>query len=191
MLNTDTNRLEAFSDGVIAVLITIMVLELKAPAGDQLQALRTLMPNFLVYALSFVSIGTYWNNHHHLLKAAVRVTPRIMWSNMLLLFSLSLIPFFTAWFGQNHASTIPTACYGGIMFFAAMSYYNLVRAILADAGADSAFAKAVGDDYKGKLSAIATLISIPVAFISTWAAIALFIAVTAVWFIPERRFADQ
>lgn len=182
----DTSRLETFSDGVMAVIITIMVLGLKTPLGTSFHDLKALIPSFLIYALSFQVVGEYWNNHHHLLKAAKTINGRIMWSNLLLLFFLSLIPFFTNWFGQHHSAKVPTAAYGSILFAAAIGYTMLLRAILASNDEDK-INRAIGSDYKGKISILSYLLSIPAAFISHWISIALFIFVAIIWFIPERR----
>ena len=180
-------RLEAFSDGVLAIIITIMVLELKVPHGDDLAALAPLLPVFLSYLLSFVYVGIYWNNHHHLLHAAHRVTGTILWANLHLLFWLSLIPFVTGWMGENHFSALPTALYGGVMLMAAVAYYLLQTAILRGDGARSLLAQALGCDWKGKLSPVLYLIAIPTAFTAEWIADVLYVLVALIWLVPDRR----
>ena len=180
-------RLEAFSDGVLAIIITIMVLELKVPHGDDLAALAPLLPVFLSYLLSFVYVGIYWNNHHHLLHAAHRVTGTILWANLHLLFWLSLIPFVTGWMGENHFSALPTALYGGVMLMAAVAYYLLQTAILRGDGARSLLAQALGCDWKGKLSSVLYLIAIPTAFTAEWIADVLYVLVALIWLVPDRR----
>jgi uncharacterized membrane protein len=180
-------RLEAFSDGVIAIIITIMVLELKVPHGTDVAALRPLLPLFLSYVLSFVNIGIYWNNHHHLLHAARQVNGRVLWANLLLLFWLSLIPFFTGWMGENHFASLPTALYGVVVLMAAFSYVVLQRAIVAADGPDSPLARAVGPDRKGLVSRLAYMAAIAGAFIRPWIAWTLYVAVALLWFVPDRR----
>jgi len=150
----EKNRLEAFSDGVLAIIITIMVLELKVPHGSDLAALRPLLPVFLSYVLSFIYLGIYWNNHHHLLKAALRVTSAIMWSNLHLLFWLSLLPFVTGWMGENHFTSLPSAIYGAVLLLAALAYYILQSFVISAAGRDSDLARSIGHDWKGKLSPV-------------------------------------
>jgi uncharacterized membrane protein len=180
-------RLEAFSDGVIAILITIMVLELRIPRQAGLDALYPLAPVFLSYLLSFVFLGIYWNNHHHLLQAVERVDGRVLWSNMHLLFWLSLIPFVTGWMGENHFATLPVALYGVVLLGAAVAYFVLARALVALHGADSVLATALGADLKGKVSVGAYLLAIPLAFVSAWAACALYVLVAVMWLVPDRR----
>ena len=180
-------RLEAFSDGVIAILITIMVLELKVPQGTTLAALEPLAPVFLSYVLSFVYLGIYWNNHHHLIQASKVVDGRVLWANLILLFWLSLVPFGTAWMGENHFAPIPTAVYGVPLLMAAVAYYILVRALIAAPGQARTLASAIGGDAKGKLSVVAYLVAIPVAFAAPLLSLALYIGVAAVWFVPDRR----
>jgi uncharacterized membrane protein len=180
-------RLEAFSDGVIAIIITIMVLELRAPASADLGALRPLIPVFLSYVLSFVLVGIYWNNHHHLLQAVHRVDGRILWYNLHLLFWLSLTPFVTAWMGENHFAAWPVALYGLVMLGASIAYFLLVRALLAAHGKESALATAVGPDVKGKLSLMLYAIAVPLAFLNSWLATILYVLVAMIWFIPDRR----
>ncbi|MFL5495481.1 MAG: TMEM175 family protein [Gemmatimonadales bacterium] len=180
-------RLEAFSDGVIAIIITIMVLEMKVPHGADLSALRPLIPVFLSYVLSFVFVGIYWNNHHHLLHAARQVDGRVLWANLLLLFWLSLFPFCTGWMGQNHFASLPTALYGIVLLMAAYSYLVLQRAIVAVDGPSSPLARAVGPDRKGLVSRLAYMAAIAAAFVRPWIAWALYVAVALLWFVPDRR----
>ena len=180
-------RLEAFSDGVIAIIITIMVLELKVPHGADVAALRPLLPLFLSYVLSFVNVGIYWNNHHHLLQAARQVSGRVLWANLLLLFWLSLFPFFTGWMGENHFASLPTALYGVVVLMAAYSYVGLQRAIVAADGASSPLARAVGADRKGLVSRLLYMAAIAGAFIRPWIAWTLYVAVALMWFVPDRR----
>jgi TMEM175 potassium channel family protein len=181
------NRLEAFSDGVIAILITILVLELKVPHGTDWAALRPLLPVFLTYVLSFVFLGIYWNNHHHLLHAAERINGRILWANLHLLFWLSLVPFTTGWMGENHAAALPTAVYGAVLLMAAVAWLILQTAILAHQGPNSKLATALGRDLKGKASAIAYVSAIPLAFVDPRIAIGLYILVALIWLVPDRR----
>lgn len=182
------SRLEAFSDGVIAILITIMVLELKVPHGSDLASLAPMYPVVASYALSFVYLGIYWNNHHHLLHVTRRVTGGIMWANLHLLFWLSLIPFTTSWSGENHFSETPMAVYGVNLLCCAIAFYILQRVIMADQGEHSQVATAVGRDWKGKLSPVAYLLAIPGAFVSPWIAGALYVAVALMWLVPDQRF---
>ncbi|MBW4463588.1 MAG: DUF1211 domain-containing protein [Nodosilinea sp. WJT8-NPBG4] len=161
-------RIEAFSDGVLAIIITIMVLELKIPHEAELTALQPLIPVFLSYVLSFVYIGIYWNNHHHLLQAVRQVNGNVLWANLHLLFWLSLIPFVTGWTGENHSAALPVAFYGGVLLFAAIAYYILCRTLIAYEGRDSALATAVGRDWKGKISVVIYAIAIPLAFLNSW-----------------------
>jgi len=184
-------RLEAFSDGVLAIIITIMVLELKVPHGTTLAALRPLVPVFLTYVLSFVYLGIYWNNHHHLLHAAQRVNASIMWANLYLLFCLSLVPFVTGWMGENHFAALPTALYGCVLFMAAIAYRLLQGAIIAEHGRDSVLAAALGTDFKGKLSIALYLVAIGVSFVTPWLAHALYVIVALMWIIPDRRIARR
>lgn len=181
------NRLEAFSDGVLAIIITIMVLELKVPHGVDAAALRPLLPVFLSYVLSFVYVGIYWNNHHHLLHAAKKVSAGILWANLNLLFWLSLFPFVTGWVGENHIAPLPVAVYGGVLVMAAASYLLLQRAILRQLGRGSQLGQVIGCDGKGKLSFLLNLAAVPLAFISPWAAIAMFVLVALYWLVPDRR----
>ena len=179
--------MEAFSDGVIAILITIMVLELTAPHEAEPGALRALIPIFLSYVLSFIYIGIYWNNHHHLLNAVQRVDGRVLWANLHLLFWLSLIPFATAWMGENGFAAWPVAVYGTALLLAAVAYYVLSRVLISINGPDSALATAVGRDVKGTVSAVIYLVAIPLAFVHPWIACALYVFVAAMWLIPDRR----
>jgi uncharacterized membrane protein len=184
-------RLEAFSDGVIAIIITIMVLELKVPHSADLEAMRELLPKFLAYVLSFVYVGIYWNNHHHLLHATTRIDGAVLWANLHLLFWLSLTPFVTAWMGENHAATVPVAIYGVDMLLAAIAYYILLRTLIRAEGPHSRLAAAVGGDFKGKVSALMYAIAIPVAFVQRWAAIGIYVAVAMAWLVPDRRMVRQ
>ncbi len=181
------NRLEAFSDGVLAIIITIMVLELKVPHGDSLDTLRPLLPAFLSYVLSFVYIGIYWNNHHHMLHAAGRVSGPILWANLHLLFWLSLFPFATGWMGENHFAPMPSALYGAVLLMAAIAYWILQQAIIASEGAESVLARAVGRDWKGKLSPALYAVAIAATFVLPWAAQAVYVLVAILWLVPDRR----
>jgi uncharacterized membrane protein len=180
-------RLEAFSDGVIAIIITIMVLELTVPHAADLAALRPLIPTFLSYVLSFVFLGIYWNNHHHLFQAVRQVDGRVLWANLHLLFWLSLIPFTTGWMGENRFAAWPVALYGTVLLFAAVAYFILTRALVALHGTDSVLATALGRDFKGKLSVVFYIVAIPMAFMNSWLAWALYVLVALVWLIPDRR----
>jgi uncharacterized membrane protein len=182
-----TDRLEAFSDGVIAILITIMVLELRVPHGDDLASVRPLLPVFLTYVLSFVNVGIYWNNHHHMLQVTDRISGPILWANLHLLFWLSLFPFFTGWMGENHFAKLPTAAYGAVLLFAAIAYYILQRTIVAEQGPESALLAALGRDLKGKLSPAIYLVAIPLTLVSRWIALALYVVVSLMWLVPDRR----
>jgi uncharacterized membrane protein len=181
------NRLEAFSDGVLAIIITIMVLEMKVPHSENFDALRPLLPVFLSYVLSFVYVGIYWNNHHHMLHATGRVSGSILWANLHLLFWLSLFPFVTGWMGENHFASLPTALYGCVLLMAAIAYWILQRAIIASEGKDSRLARAVGRDIKGNASVLIYATAIPLAFTSQWLAQALFVLVALLWLVPDRR----
>ena len=184
----DRGRLEAFSDGVLAIIITIMVLELRVPEGSDWSALRPVVPVFLTYAVSFLYVGIYWNNHHHLLKACHRLTAPIMWANLLLLFTLSLLPFSTGWVGANHLSAVPIFLYGAVLLCAALAYYTLQRAIVAgEGGTSSQLATALGRDWKGRLSPVIYLAAMGLAFVATWASVALYVAAALIWLIPDRR----
>jgi len=181
------SRLEAFSDGVIAIIITIMVLEMKVPHGSSLDSLVPLVPVFLSYVLSFVYVGIYWNNHHHMLHACRKVTGAILWANLHLLFWLSLFPFATGWMGENHFSATPTALYGVVLVMAAVAYLVLQKAIIASEGSASVLLAAVGFDWKGKLSALLCLVAIASSFLVEWLAQALYALVAILWLIPDRR----
>ncbi len=180
-------RLEAFSDGVFAILITIMVLELKVPHGDDWAALQPVLPVLATYVLSFVFLGIYWNNHHHMLHAAERVSGPILWANHHLLFWLSLVPFVTGWMGENHDAPVPTAAYGTVLVMSAVSYTLLHQAILLHHGPESKLAKAVGGNGKGTLSLVLYASSVPLAFVNEWLSDAIFIAVALIWLVPDRR----
>ena len=182
-----TGRLEAFSDGVFAIIITIMVLELKVPHGESIDVLAPMVPVFLSYVLSFVYLGIYWNNHHHMLHATHRVTGPMLWANLHLLFWLSLVPFATGWMGENHFAPTPTALYGVVLLMAAIAYYILQQLIIASQGPDSLLKKAVGGDWKGKLSPVLYILAIPLAFLSEWISLALYVLVALIWLVPDRR----
>ncbi len=183
----EKNRLEAFSDGVLAIIITIMVLELRVPAGSDIAVLKPLLPVFLTYALSFIYLGIYWNNHHHLLKAAGRVNGAMMWANLHLLFWLSLFPFVTGWMGENHFTTVPTAVYGTVLLLAAIAYYILQSVIIAGQGCDSKLAAAIGRDFKGKLSPVLYAIAVAAALFRPWISCGLYVFVALLWLVPDRR----
>jgi uncharacterized membrane protein len=180
-------RLEAFSDGVIAIIITIMVLELKVPHGAEPSALMPLLPVFLCYLLSFMYVGIYWNNHHHLFQAVTQVNGRTLWANLHLLFWLSLIPFVTGWIGENHFAVLPVALYGVVLLMSGVAYWLLSRTLATHHGEQSALARAVGTDYKGIASLIMYALAIGLAFINVWVACAIYVAVAGMWFIPDRR----
>jgi uncharacterized membrane protein len=180
-------RLEAFSDGVLAIIITIMVLELKVPHGADLQALQPLAPAFLSYVLSFVYLGIYWNNHHHLLHAARHVDGRILWANLHLLFWLSLLPFATHWTGETGLAAVPVAAYGVVLLMAGFAYWLLVRALIARHGKESVLASAIGSDFKGNISLAIYLFAILLASTSRWLAFGLYVAVAILWLVPDRR----
>jgi uncharacterized membrane protein len=182
-----TTRLEAFSDGVLAIIITIMVLELKVPHAIELAALKPVLPVLLSYVLSFIYLGIYWNNHHHLFQATEEVSGGILWANLHLLFWLSLFPFTTAWMGENQLAAIPTAIYGFVLLMAAIAYYVLQQTIIAKEGRQSLLAQAIGKDWKGKLSPLLYLAAIPLAFVSPWIASALYAFGAILWFIPDPR----
>lgn len=181
------NRLEAFSDGVIAIIITIMVLELKIPHGDSIETLAPLVPAFLSYLLSFVYVGIYWNNHHHMLHTATRVTGGVLWANLHLLFWLSLFPFVTGWMGENHFGVWPTALYGFVLLAAAVAWVILQAAIIRADGEDSALKTAIGGDWKGKVSPAMYAAGTIASFFAPWAAQVLYVAVALIWLVPDRR----
>ena len=180
-------RLEAFSDGVLAIIITIMVLELKVPHGEDLSVLQPLLPVFFSYVLSFVYIGIYWNNHHNMMHAVKRVTGGVLWANLHLLFWLSLFPFVTGWMGENHFARLPTALYGVVLLMAAIAYTILTVTIMNEEGRDSLLARAIGRDFKGKLSIVAYAVAIALSFVNHWFAAAIYILVALVWLVPDRR----
>ena len=180
-------RLEAFSDGVLAIIITIMVLELRVPHGADLDSLRPLVPVFLSYVLSFVYLGIYWNNHHHMLQATKSVSGAMLWANLHLLFWLSLVPFATGWMGENHFAAAPTALYGVPLLMAGVAYWLLQRAIVAHEGSESLLATAVRSDFKGNLSPLLYAVAIPAAFVSPWISGSIYVAVALVWLVPDRR----
>jgi uncharacterized membrane protein len=185
----EKNRLEAFSDGVLAIIITIMVLELKVPHGTEWAALQPLLPVFLSYVLSFIYVGIYWNNHHHLIKACRHVNGSIMWANLHLLFWLSLFPFVTGWMGENHFARLPTALYGAVLLLAAIAYYILQTCIIAEQGHRSELAVSLGKDWKGKLSPVLYATAIVLSFILPWLAGGIYVGVALLWLIPDRRIA--
>jgi uncharacterized membrane protein len=196
----EKDRIQAFSDGVIAILITIMVLELKIPHPpatratadpSHASALRPLVPVFLTYVLSFVNLGIYWNNHHHMLAATRRINGAVLWANLHLLFWLSLFPFFTGWMGENHFAKLPTAAYGVVLLMAGVAYYVLKSTIIAAEGAGSTLAEAMGRDFKGKMSPVIYAVAIPLAFASQWIALALYVFVSLMWLVPDRRIESR
>src|SRR5437773_6762428 len=181
------SRMEAFSDGVVAIIITVMVLEMRAPHGTDLASLRPLIPVLLSYVLSFVFLGIYWSNHHHLLQAVSYVNGRVLWANLHLLFWLSLAPFVTNWMGENQFAAWPVALYGTVLLFAAVAYFILTQALIALHGRDSVLATALGRDLKGKISVVIYLMAIPLAFVRSWLAGALYVLVAVLWLVPDRR----
>ena len=183
----EKGRLEAFSDGVIAVIITIMVLEMKVPHGDDLNALRPLVPVFLSYVLSFVYIGIYWNNHHHLFRLVDRVNGPILWANLHLLFWLSLVPFTTGWTAENHLTSWPTALYGVVLFMAGIAYHILTRTLIRRHEKDSPLAIAIGHDFKGKLSIALYAVAVVLSLLSPWIGVTLYVLVAIMWFVPDPR----
>ncbi len=183
----EKNRLEAFSDGVLAIIITIMVLELRAPHAHGLSALAPLLPVFLSYVLSFIYVGIYWNNHHHMFQSTRHVTGRILWANLHLLFWLSLFPFTTAWMGENHFEATPTAVYGVVLLMAAVAYHILQRSIIAQQGEGSLLAAAIGRDWKGKVSPACYFAAVLLAFVNPWIACGLYVFVALMWLVPDRR----
>jgi TMEM175 potassium channel family protein len=180
-------RLEAFSDGVLAIIITIMVLELRVPHGEDIAALEPLLPVFLSYVLSFVYVGIYWNNHHHMLHTVKHVSGGVLWANLHLLFWLSLFPFVTAWMGENHFASLPSAIYGGVLMMAGIAYWILSSAIIGQDGQDSLLAKAIGKDFKGKLSVVFYVSAIPLSFFHQWFAQAIYVVVALMWLVPDKR----
>jgi uncharacterized membrane protein len=184
-------RLETFSDGVIAIIITIMVLELKIPHGADWESIRPIVPVFFTYVLSFVYLGIYWNNHHHMLYVTERINGKILWANMHLLFWLSLVPFTTGWMGENHFAALPTAVYGGVLLAAAIAYYILQSLIIAQQGADSKLKAAIGKDLKGKLSPLIYVAAILMAFVNQWVSDGLYVLVALMWLIPDRRIESK
>jgi uncharacterized membrane protein len=185
------SRLEAFSDGVIAIIITIMVLELKVPHGSSLASLRPLLPVFLSYVLSFVYVGIYWNNHHHMLHASSRVSGGVLWANLHLLFWLSLFPFMTGWMGENHVAEVPTALYGVVLLMAAVAYYVLQLTIVRADGPHSTVREAIGRDAKGKVSPVIYLLGTGMAFVQPWLSVVAYVVVALLWLIPDRRIESQ
>lgn len=183
----EKGRVEAFSDGVFAIIITVMVLELRVPQGEHLAALRPLLPVFLNYVLSFVYLGIYWNNHHHMLQAVERVSGGALWANLHLLFWLSLFPFATGWMGQNHFAVVPTALYGGVLLMAALAYWMLQNALIAAQGEGALLQQAIGVDWKGKVSPLLYLAAIGATFAAPWIGQAIYVAVALLWLIPDRR----
>jgi uncharacterized membrane protein len=182
-----SQRLEAFSDGVIAIIITIMVLEMKVPHRDNLSSLKPLLPVFISYVLSFVNIGLYWNNHHHMMHAVKTINGTVLWANTHLLFWLSLVPFVTGWMGENHFAKLPVALYGCVLFMAGMAYYFLAHALISLHGKKSVIAIAFGKDWKGKISVVIYAVGIASSFINEWIAFSLYTLVAAMWFIPDKR----
>jgi uncharacterized membrane protein len=186
-----SGRVEAFSDAVIAIVMTVMVLELRVPSSTTWEALRPLVPVFLTYVLSFVYLGIYWNNHHHLLQATERVNGAVLWANLHLLFWLSLFPFATGWLGENHVAVLPTVLYGVVLLLAAMAYYVLQSVIVAEQGQGSALKAVLGRDLKGKLSPVIYAGAIGLAFVSPWLAISLYVVVALMWLVPDRRIESR
>jgi uncharacterized membrane protein len=185
----EKNRLEAFSDGVLAIIITIMVLELKVPHGEDLSAIKPLLPVFLSYVLSFIYVGIYWNNHHHLIKACRRVNGKIMWANLHLLFWLSLLPFVSGWAGENHFAPLPMAFYGAVLLLSGIAYFILQNCIVAEQGRDSKLAASLGKDWKGKLAPVLYFIGIGASFYQPWIGAIIYVGVALMWLIPDQRVA--
>jgi len=185
------DRMEAFTDGVVAIVITIMVLDMKVPAGTNLAALSASAPMFLAYALSYVNVGLFWNNHHHMLHASEHVDGRVLWANLFLLFWLTLVPFVVRWIDESHIAPLPTAAYGVVLTMAAIGYYVLERALIAVNGPDSKLAMAIGAEWKGVISVVIYFLAIPMAFVSPWLSIGAYVAVALVWFIPDRRIESR
>jgi uncharacterized membrane protein len=183
----EKQRLEAFTDGVLAVIITIMVLELKVPAGSDFSALTSSLPLFLAYALSFANVGIFWNNHHHMLQITECINGTVLWANLFLLFWMSLVPFVIRWMDETHFAAAPTAAYGVVLAMAAIAYILLERSIIACNGPDSKLAKAVGNELKGKVSLLTYTLAIALAFVRPWIAIVLYVLIAMMWFIPDRR----
>ena len=183
----DKGRLEAFTDGVVAIIITIMVLELKVPHGADLEAFKSSLPVMLAYVLSYINVGIFWNNHHHMLHAAERVNGQVLWANLFLLFWLSLVPFVIRWIDEEGITALPVAAYAGVLFMAAIGYGILQRAIVAYNGRTSKLVTAIGRDFKGKISSVTYLVAMPVAFFSPWLAILMCVAIAALWLVPDRR----
>ena len=184
-------RMEAFTDGVIAIIITIMVLEMKVPAGADFKALLAEAPIFLAYALSFVNVGLFWNNHHHVMHASERVDGKVLWANLFLLFWLTLVPFAVRWINDTHIAPLPTAAYGATLFMAGIGYMALERCLILVNGPKSKLAQAIGAEWKGVGSMIAYLVAIPLAFVSPWASVAIYVANAVIWFIPDRRIESR
>lgn len=182
-----TNRMEVFFDGVVAIIITIMVLEMKVPHGDSIETLSPLIPVLLTYILSFLYLGIYWNNHHHMMHASHRVTGSMLWANLHLLFWLSLIPFTTGWMGENHFAALPVAAYGVVLLMAAIAYLILQQRIIASQGEGSVLKRAIGNDWKGKLSPVFYVVAIVSAFLSPWLSVAIYVFVALMWVVPDRR----
>ena len=185
------SRLEAFSDGVLAIIITIMILEIKAPKDDSFESLKALIPVFLSYVLSFVYVGIYWNNHHHMLQVVKKINGSILWSNLFLLFWLSLIPFATSWIGEHHFSAVPMSIYGFVLLMCAIAYNILQNKIIKLEGSDSILHRAVENDLKGKISTLAYVSAIPLAFVSPWISGLIYIAIALLWIIPDSRIEKQ
>ncbi len=181
------NRLEAFSDGVIAIIITIMVLELKIPRGDNISVLNPLLPVLLSYVLSFLHIGIYWSNHHHMMHLVTKVNGKILWANLYLLFWLSLLPFVTGWMGENYFASVPVALYGFVLLMAAIAYFILANSLIKLNGHDSELAKALGSDFKGKISVVIYIIAIALTFVNSWIGFGIYTSVAIMWIVPDRR----
>lgn len=184
-------RMEAFSDGIIAIIITIMVLEMKVPHGDSLAALKPVLPIFICYVLSFINVGIYWNNHHHMLQAANKVNGSVLWTNIHLLFWLSLIPFVTGWMGENNFTTIPVALYGAVLMMAGVAYYFLAHCLTDLHGKNSSFTKALGNDKKGKISVLIYAVGIALCFVHPLIGFSLYVLVAIMWFVPDKRFESK